>query len=73
MYSFCNTSELRPGRSDVTVVLQYRSGKDVNLKPCTEIGTITTANIVQTTQVSNGFDLDEKERVPCMSGQMESN
>ena len=27
-----NTSELRPRRSDVTVVLQNRSGKDVTLK-----------------------------------------
>ena len=58
-----NTSELRPGKSDVNVVIQNRSGKDVNLKPFTKIGTIITANIVPTTQVGNGFDLNEKERV----------
>ena len=67
-----NTSELRPGRSDVTIALQNMSGKDVNLKPHTEIGTVTTANLVPSTHVSNGFDLDERERVPCMSPQVES-
>ena len=66
-----NTCELRPRRSDVTVILQNRSGKDVTLKPHTEIGTVTTANLVPTTTVSNGFDLDDKERVPCMSAQVE--
>ena len=67
-----NTSELRPGKSDVNVVIQIRSGKDMNLKPCTEIGTVITANIVPTIQVSNDFDLDEQERVSCMSAQVES-
>ena len=33
-----NTSELRPGKLDVNVDIQNRSGKDVNLKPHTEIG-----------------------------------
>ena len=64
-----NTSELRPKRSEVTVVLQNRSEKDVTLKPQTKIGTVTTANLVPSTQVSNDFDLDERERVPCMSAQ----
>ena len=67
-----NTLELRPGKSDVNLVLQNSSGKDMNLKPCTKIGTIITANIVPTIQVSNGFDLEEKERVACMSAQVES-
>ena len=67
-----NTSELRPGKSDLNVVLQNRSGKDVNLKSHTEIGTVIVANIVLTIQVSNGFDLDEKEGVTCMSVQVES-
>ena len=67
-----NTSELRPGRSDVTVVLQNRSEKDVILKPHTEIGTVTTANLVLSTQVSNDFDLDERGRVSCMLAQVES-
>ena len=73
MYSFQGIlSELRPGKSDVNVVIQNRSGKDVNLKPHTKIGTVITANLVPTTQISNGFDLDEKERVTCMSAQVES-
>ena len=59
-----NTSELSPGKS--------RSGKDMKLKPHTKIGTVITANIVPTTQVSNDFDVDEKERVSCMSAQVES-
>ena len=67
-----NTSELRPGKSDVNVVIQNRLVKDVNLKPHTKVGTVITANIVLTTQVSNGFDLDEQERVSCMSAQVES-
>ena len=29
-------------------------------------------NLVPTSQVSNDFDLDEKERVPCMLAQIES-
>ena len=67
-----NTCKLRPGKSDVNVVIQNRSGKDVNLKPCTKVGTVITANLVPTTQVSNGFDLDEQERVSCMLAQVES-
>ena len=67
-----NTSELRPGKSDVNVVIQNRSGKDVNLKPHTKVGTGITSNIVLTMQVSNGFNLGEKERVSCMSAQVES-
>ena len=67
-----NTSELRPRRSDVAVVLQNRSKKDVTLKPHTEIGTVTAANLVPPTQVSNGFALDKREGVPCMLAQVES-
>ena len=52
--------------------IQNRSVKDMNLKPCTEIGTVITANIVLTTQVSNDFDLDEQKRVSCMTAQLES-
>ena len=67
-----NTSELRPGKSDVNVVIHNRSGKDMNLEPCTDIGTVIAANIVPTTQVINDFDLDEQERVSCMLGQVKS-
>ena len=63
-----NTSEFRPVKSEVKVVIQNRSGKDMKLKPCTVIA----ANIVPTTQVSNDFDVDEPERVSCMSAQVES-
>ena len=59
VFVLVNTSELRPGRSDVTVVLQNRSEKDVTLKPHTEIGTVTAANLVPSTHVSNDFDLQE--------------
>ena len=48
------------------------SGRDITLKQCTEIGTVTAANIIPLTQVGNGSNLDEKERVPCMSAQVES-
>ena len=67
-----NTSELKPGKSEVEVVIQKRSEKDVKLRPCTKIGTVIAANIVPTTQVGNDFDVDEKERVSCMSAQVES-
>ena len=67
-----NTSELKPGRSEVEVVTQNRSEKDVKLKAHTEIGTVIAANIVPTTQVSNDFELGEQERVSCMSAQVES-
>ena len=67
-----NTFELRPGRSDVTVVLRNLSDRDVTLEPHNEIGTLTAANIVPSMQVGNGSHLDEKERVLCMSAQVES-
>ena len=44
----------------------------MNLKAHTKIGTVITANIVPTTQVSNDFDMGEQERVSCMSAQVES-
>ena len=67
-----NTSELKPGKSEVEVVIQNRYEKDIKLKPCTEIGTVITTKIVLITQVSNDFDVDEQERVSCMSAQMVS-
>ena len=67
-----NTSELRPGKSEIEVVIQNRSEKDMKLKPCTEIGTVIVANIVPTTQVSNDFDVDEQDRVSSMSAQVRS-
>ena len=67
-----NTSELKPGNSEVEVVIQNRSGKDVKLKPGTEIGTVIAANIIPTMQVSNNFDVIGQERVSSMSAQVES-
>ena len=67
-----NTSKLRPGKSEIEVVIQNRSGKDVKLEPHTEIGTVIAVNIVPTTQVSNDFDGGEQEGVSCISAQLES-
>ena len=67
-----NTSELKPGQSEVEVLIQNSSEKDVKLKPCTEVGTVIAANIVPTTQVSNDFDVGEHERVSYMLAQVES-
>ena len=63
-----NTSKLKPGNSDIEVVIQNRSGKDVKLKPGTEIGTGIAANIVPTMQVSNDFDVTGQERVSSLAG-----
>ena len=43
-----NTSKLRPGNSDIEVVIQNWSEKDMKLKPGTEIGPVITANIIPT-------------------------
>ena len=43
-----NTSELKPGNSDIEVVIQNRSGRDMKLKPGNEIGTVIAANIIPT-------------------------
>ena len=67
-----NTSELKPGGSDVTVVLRNLLEWDVTLEPHTEIGTVTAVNIVPSMQVGNEPNLYEKERVFCMSAQIES-
>ena len=44
----------------------------MTFKPHTEIGRVTAANLVPSAQVSNEFDIQERERVPCMSAQVES-
>ena len=67
-----NTSELKPGNSDIEVVIQNRSEKDMKLKPGTKIGTVIAANIVPTMQVSNDFDVTGEERVSSMLAQVES-
>ena len=67
-----NTSELRPAGSGITVVLRNLSGRDITLEPHTEIGKVTATYIVPSMQVGNEPKLDEKEKVSCMSAQIES-
>ena len=67
-----DTSELKPGNSDIEVVIQNRSGRDMKLKPGTEIGTVTAANIVPIIQVSNDSEVTGQEGVSSMSAQVES-
>ena len=67
-----NTSKLKPGNSNIEVVIQNRSDREVMLKPDTEIGTVITANIIPATQVSNNLDVDGPDRVSSMSAQVES-
>ena len=38
--------KLIPGELDVTVVLRNLSGREVTLEPHTEVGIVTTSNIV---------------------------
>ena len=66
-----NTSELIPGGSGVAVVLQNLSGRDVTLEPHTEIGIVTTVNIVPSIQITGEQDLGENEKAQCMSAQVE--
>ena len=58
-----NTSELIPGGSGVAVVLRNLSGRDVTLESHTEVGIVTTAKIVPSTQVNSEQDLGEKKTV----------
>ena len=69
-----NTSELKPGNSNIKVVVVNKSRQDVKLKSSTEIGTVTAANIVPTMnmKVSNEAEVTESEIVPSMSAQLGS-
>ena len=67
-----NASEFIPRGSGVTVVLRNLSGRDIIIESCTEVGTVTTANIVPSMQVGNEPKLDDKEKAQCMSAQVES-
>ena len=57
-----NTSELIPGGSGVAVVLRNVSGRDVTLKPHTEVGIVTAANTVPSIQILDEQDLGENEK-----------
>ena len=67
-----NTSDLKPGNSDIEVVIQNRSEREVKLKPGTEIGTVIAANIILPMQVSNDLDVNGQDRVSSMLAQVES-
>ena len=67
-----NTSELKPSNSDIEVVVVNKSGRDMKLKPGTEIGTVRATNIVPTTQVSNDSEVTGPERVSSMLAQVGS-
>ena len=67
-----NASELKPGNSNIEVVIQNRCDREVKLKPGTEIGPVITANIILPTQVSNDLNVDGQDRVSIMSAQVES-
>ena len=67
-----NTSELKPGNSNIEVVVVNKSRRDVKLKPGTEIGTVTAANIVPNMKVSNEAEVTESEIVSSMSAQLGS-
>ena len=43
-----NTSKLKTGNSNIEVVIQNRSERDMKLKPGTEIGNVITTNIILT-------------------------
>ena len=64
-----NTSELIPGGLGVTVVFRNLPGRDITLESCTEVRTVTTANIVQSMQV--GSELNGNEKVQCMVAQVQ--
>ena len=58
-----NTSKLIPGGSGVVaVVLRNLSGRDVHLEPHTEVGIVTTANIVPSIQIPNEPDMGEMRK-----------
>ena len=67
-----NTSELKAGNSHIEVVVVNKFGRDVKLKPGTEIGTVTATNIVPTMQVSNDSEVTGPERMSSMLAQVGS-
>ena len=64
-----NTCELIPGESGVAVVFTNLSGREITLEPYTEVGIVTTVKIVSSIQIPNGPDMDENEKIQCMSVQ----
>ena len=64
-----NISKLIPGGSGIAVVLRNLSGREVTLEPNTEVGIVTTANIVPSIQIPDEPDLGREENIQCMSVQ----
>ena len=67
-----NTCELKPGNSNIEVVVVNKSRWDVKLKPGTEIGIVTVANIVPIMRVSNEDEVTDSEIVCSMLAQLGS-
>ena len=69
-----NTSKLIQGGTGVVVVPRNLSRKDIMLEPHTEIGKVTTANIVPSIQIPSKQDLSESGydngKVQCKSAQV---
>ena len=72
VFILVNTSEVKPGNSDIEVIIQNRVAKDMKLKPGTKIGTVIAANIIPTMQVSSDLDVEGPEVVSSMLAQVES-
>ena len=71
-----NTTELKPGSSEVDVVLQNLSGRDVTLKPNTEVGMISAANNIPPKLAPKVVEGDvqedeDDEKVQSKSAQMD--
>ena len=71
-----NTTELKPGRSRVYVVLQNLYGRDIILEPHTEVGIVSAANKVLSILTpdvleKNVQDDEDDKSVQCQSAQAE--
>ena len=68
-----NTTELKPGGSQVDVVLLNLSGREVTLEPHTKVGMISDANKVPpmlTPEVIEE-DVQDDEKIQCKSAQVD--
>ena len=66
------TSELKPGNSNIEVVVVNKSRQDVKLELSTEIGTVTATSIVPNMKVSNEAEVTLSEIVSSMLAQVGS-
>ena len=63
---------MKPGNSEIEIVVVNKSRQDVKLKPSTEVGSVTAANIVPTMKVSNEAEVTGSEIVSSMLAQLGS-